>query len=127
MFPFGAFTFWLAIASRTSSRLSPEPARAAGSIWTRTAGFCPPFRVTSPTPETWEIFCARIESAKSSTWSSGIVSLLTLRVRIGVSAGLLLLYVGGTGGRCGRGGLFVVWGGGGGSAGGRRLEAALIA
>jgi hypothetical protein len=28
----------------------------------RTAGFCPPFRVTRPTPETWEIFWARIES-----------------------------------------------------------------
>ena len=39
------------------------PASAAGSTCTRTAGFCPPLSVTRPTPETCEIFCARIESA----------------------------------------------------------------
>ena len=66
--------------------------------------------VTSPTPDTWEIFCARIESAWSSTTSSGSESEVTARVRIGVSAGLLLLYVGGAG-----------------SVRGNRLEEALIA
>ncbi len=53
--------------------------------------------VTSPTPETCEIFCARIESAASSTWSSGSAREVTARVRMGVSAGLLFEYVGGDG------------------------------
>ncbi len=74
-----------------SSRLSCDPASACGSTCTRTAGFCAPFSVTRPTPETCESFCARIESAWSSTSLSGRVSELTLSVRMGVSAGLLLL------------------------------------
>ncbi len=47
--------------------------------------------VTNPTPDTCEIFCARIESAASSTCETGMVSELTDTVRTGVSAGLLLL------------------------------------
>ena len=85
---------WLTLAAtsaaRTSSSVSAVPASAAGSICTRTAGFCPPLIETRPTPDTCEIFCARIESAWSSTWSSGSESDQTARVRIGVSAGLLL-------------------------------------
>ena len=66
--------------------------------------------VTRPTPETWEIFCASTESAKSLIWGSSSVSEVTASVRIGWSAGLLLAYVGGAG-----------------SVRGRRLVAALIA
>ena len=66
--------------------------------------------MTSPTPETWEIFCARIESAASSTCETGMVSELTASESTGVSAGLLLLYVGGAG-----------------NVRGNRFEAALIA
>src|SRR5215831_13994079 len=97
MVPLGWLTFAAASAARTSSSVRPVPASADGSTWTRTAGFCPPFRVTRPTPETCEIFCARTESAKSSTWLMGRLCELTESVRTGVSAGLDLEYVGGDG------------------------------
>ncbi len=63
MLPLGWLMLAATRAARTSSRVSPVPPSATGSTWTRTAGFCPPLIVTSPTPETCEIFCARIESA----------------------------------------------------------------
>jgi len=50
-----------------------------------------PSIVTSPTPVTWLSFCASTVSARSLTFSSGSVSEVTWRVRIGVSAGLTLL------------------------------------
>ncbi len=76
---------------RTSSRLSPYEASAAGSTCTRTAGFWPPLIDTSPTPGSCEIFWARFVSARSSTLDSGSVSEVRARVKIGVSAGLTLL------------------------------------
>ncbi len=91
MLPLGWLTLAETRTCRTSSSESPVPARATGSTCTRTAGFCPPLMVTRPTPETCEIFCARMESAASSTLSSGSISELTARVRMGVSAGLDLL------------------------------------
>ena len=64
---------------------------AAGSIWTRTAGFWLPSIVTRPTPVTSLSFCAMTVSARSLTFSKGIESELICRVRMGVSAGLTLL------------------------------------
>ncbi len=78
-------------AVRTSSRVMPRAESAVGLTWTRTAGFCPPLMVTSPTPGTCEIFCARRVSAKSSTFDKGSVSEVSARVRMGASAGLDLL------------------------------------
>ena len=97
MLPAGWCTFACESTVRTSSRVRSLPASACGSTCTRTAGFCRPFSVTSPTPTTCEIFCARIESAWSSTCVSGSASEETARVSTGVSAGLLRLYVGGVG------------------------------
>ena len=56
----------------------------------RTAGRWPPLMLTSPTPGSWEIFCARRVSAKSSTCVSGMVFDVIASVRIGASAGLTL-------------------------------------
>ncbi len=50
-------------AAHVLQREARRPPSATGSTWTRTAGFWPPLIVTRPTPETCEIFCARIESA----------------------------------------------------------------
>lgn len=47
--------------------------------------------VTSPTPETCEIFCATRVSTMSSTWVIGIAFEVTASVIIGGSAGLTLL------------------------------------
>ena len=55
------------------------------------AGFCPPEMLTSPTPDSCEIFCASRVSARSCTFVSGSVSLVKLSVRIGASAGLVLV------------------------------------
>ncbi len=44
----------------------PYDASAVGFAWMRTAGFCPPLMVTSPTPGNCEIFCANVVSARSS-------------------------------------------------------------
>ena len=57
----------------------------------RTAGFCPPLMLTSPTPGSCEIFCASRVSARSSTFDSGSVLHVSASVRIGASAGLVLL------------------------------------
>ena len=62
-----------------------------GLAWIRTAGFCPPLMLTSPTPGSCEIFCASRVSARSSTCDSGIVLEVSASVRIGASAGLVLL------------------------------------
>ena len=84
-------TLAAAMEARRSSSVSPAPARASGSAWTRTAGFCRPLSVTSPTPTTCEILCARMESAWSSTAASDRDVDDTASVRIGASAGLLRL------------------------------------
>ena len=57
----------------------------------RTAGFWPPEIETSPTPGSCEIFWARRVSAKSSTFESGSVFDVSASVRIGASAGFVLL------------------------------------
>src|SRR2546430_17388926 len=69
----------------------------------RTAGFCPPLRLTRPTPGSCEIFCARRVSARSCTLVSGSTSEVSARVSTGASAGVVLLLIGGGGGG-GRGG-----------------------
>ena len=99
-----------AIAVRTCSRSMPSAASALGFTWMRTAGRCPPEMLTSPTPDTWEIFCASRVSTRSSIFGSDIESDVIDSVMIGVSAGLTLLYVGGFG-----------------RSRGRKLEPALIA
>ena len=76
---------------RRFSRLSPSDDSAAGLAWMRMAGFCPPEMLTSPTPDNCEIFCASRVSARSCTFVSGSVSLVKLSVRIGASAGLVLV------------------------------------
>src|SRR5205807_1808407 len=48
----------------------------------RTAGRWPPLMLTNPTPESWEIFCAKAVSAKSSTLESGRLSVARASVRI---------------------------------------------
>ena len=68
----------------------------------RTAGFCPPLIETRPTPGSCEIFCASAVSARSSTFDSGRELEVSARVRIGASAGLTLLYIGGFGRSAGR-------------------------
>ena len=68
-----------------------------GSTCTRTAGRWPPLIETKPTPESWEIFWARLVSARSCTRCSGSVSEVSASVSTGVSAGLALLYTGGLG------------------------------
>jgi len=85
------FTLLAATAVRTSPRVSPLAARAAGLAWMRTAGFCPPLMLTRPTPGSWEIFWANRVSAKSSTLDSGRLFEVSARVRMGASAGLILL------------------------------------
>ena len=58
--------------------------------------------VTSPTPVTWEIFCARRVSTRSSILGSGSEVDVIASVMMAVSAGLTLLYVGGLGRSRGR-------------------------
>src|SRR5262249_59738154 len=62
-----------------------------------TAGRWPPLIDTRPTPGSCEIFWARLVSARSSTRLRGKLSEGRARVRIGVSAGLTLLEMGGVG------------------------------
>jgi hypothetical protein len=47
--------------------------------------------LTSPTPGSCEIFCASRVSASSSTFGSGSVVDVSASVRIGASAGFVLL------------------------------------
>src|SRR5258706_16411877 len=89
--PLAWLTLALAIAVRRSSRLMPYAASAFGFAWMRTAGRCPPDRLTSPTPGSCEIFCAMRVSIRSCTLGSGNEFDVIARDRIGVSAGLTLL------------------------------------
>ena len=57
----------------------------------RTAGRCPPARLTRPTPGSWDNFCATRVSTRSYTSGSGMVGDVTASVSTGVSAGLTLL------------------------------------
>ena len=69
--------------------------KAAGMVeQLRTAGFAPPYVLTWPTPSTWDIFCARMESLKSYRWLLGIVSEEIDKSKISVSDGLILRYQG---------------------------------
>ena len=79
---------------RRAQVLQRQPERRqqpSGSTWMRTAGFWPPLMLTRPTPGSCEIFCASRVSARSSTFDSGSVSDVSASVRIGASAGLVLL------------------------------------
>ena len=78
-------------AVRRSSSVRPREARAVGFAWMRTAGFSPPLIDTRPTPGSCEIFGASRVSARSSTADSGSDGDERASVRIGVSAGLILL------------------------------------
>ncbi len=97
MVPLGWLTLAATSAARTSSSVRLVPASATGSTCTRTAGFWPPLSETRPTPGTWEIFCASTESARSSTCARDRLFDDNAKVRMGVSAGFDLLYVGGAG------------------------------
>ncbi len=90
------------MALRSVSMPMPTEASALVSAWMRTAGRCPPESVTRPTPVTWLIFCASRVFTRFCTSVSGMVSLLTARVRMGESAGLTLAYTGGAGRSAGR-------------------------
>ena len=83
----GELAVALEMALRTSSSERPTPASAAGSTETRTAGCCPPPTCTCPTPETWEIFCARMVLATSKICPSGTVLELRATIMIGESDG----------------------------------------
>jgi hypothetical protein len=88
--PLGELEVALASVLRTSSRESPTPASATGSTETRTAGCWAPPTNTCPTPETWEIFCARMVLATSNIWLSCIVLEVRATMRMGASAGFTL-------------------------------------
>ncbi|MCY1403546.1 hypothetical protein D9M71_187300 [compost metagenome] len=92
--PFGPLRLLAFTVLRTSSRLSPAAASAAGLARIRTAGRWPPLMLTRPTPEICEIFCARRVSTRSWICGSGMLSDITARVRIGASAGFTLLNTG---------------------------------
>ncbi len=70
---------------------SPCADSLVGFTCTRTAGFCPPLILTSPTPLNWEIRGARRVSTRSSTCDKGKVSDVMASVSTGASAGLVLL------------------------------------
>ena len=72
-------------------------ASAFGSSWTRTANFCEPKTCTWATPVIWEMRCARLVWAYSSTVYSGKVGELSARYSTGWSAGFTFLYEGGVG------------------------------
>ena len=78
---------------------SPRPSAASASTLpcTRTAGRCPPARVTRPTPLIWLIFSARRVLTMFCTSVSGRLAELMARVRMGASAGFTLAYTGGAG------------------------------
>ena len=73
--PLASLTLAEAMAERTSAMVSPAEARAEGLTCTRTAGRCPPDRVTRPTPVICEIFCASRVSTRSSSRVRGMASL----------------------------------------------------
>jgi len=80
-----------ASVARRSSAFSPSDASTVGLTRMRTAGFCPPLMLTRPTPGNCDILGARRVSARSSTLESGRSVEVKASVRIGVSAGLVLL------------------------------------
>jgi hypothetical protein len=49
--PFAWFTLAVASAARRSSKFNPRADISVGFTLIRTAGFCPPLMLTSPTPE----------------------------------------------------------------------------
>ena len=85
--PLGEFEVAVESAVRTSSIDRPTPASAPGSTETRTAGCCPPPTVTWPTPDTCEIFCARMVFAVSKSWAIGSVPDVNATIMMGASAG----------------------------------------
>ena len=89
--PLAWLTFACESAVRTSSRVRPYDESAVGFTWTRTAGFWPPLMLTRPTPGSCEIFWARRVSAGPRPSRAGSVSDVRASVRIGASAGLILL------------------------------------
>ena len=88
MVPFGLLTVMTEAALRTSSSDRPLATSLAGSICSRTAGFCSPPISTWATPWTWLMRWASLVSAASSTSVSGTAFELTARIIIGASAGL---------------------------------------
>ena len=85
--PFGELAVAVESDARTSSIDRPTPASAPGSTETRTAGCCPPPTVTCPTPDTCEIFCARMVFAVSKSWAIGSVPDVNATIMMGASAG----------------------------------------
>ena len=95
--PLAVFTLAADMAVRMSSMVRSALARAFGFTLTLMAGRSPPERVTIPTPESWESFCAMRVSARSSRRVMGKMSLVSASVMTGGSAGFTLLYTGGVG------------------------------
>ena len=67
-------------------------ASAVGLTWTRTAGFCPPLMLTSPTPEQLRDLLRQPRVGEVLDLSTAAASFeVSASVRIGASAGLVLL------------------------------------
>src|SRR3954447_11022579 len=101
MVPVGELTFQLRIAVSTSLMPIWRAASACGSSCACTAYFWLPSTWTCATPDTIEMRCAMRVSAYSSSVHGGIVVDVITRYRIGWSAGLTLVKVGGVGMPCG--------------------------
>ena len=97
MVPVGRLTFQFLSAVSTSLMPICREASACGSICTCTAYFCAPSTCTWATPLIIEMRCAMRVSAYSSRVQSGSVGEVRARYRIGWSAGLTLVKVGGVG------------------------------
>ena len=84
----------LAMAVRTSSRLTPIEAIATGLTRMRMAGCSAPLTVTSATPSTWDMRWAMMLSATSYMLLASMVFEVSARIRIGAAAGLTLRMAG---------------------------------
>ena len=88
--PLAVLELALLMAVRRLLKVMPLAASAWVLAWMRIAGFCPPSRLTSPTPVTWLIFCARRVLTMFCTSVSGSSLEVMARLITGVSAGLTL-------------------------------------
>ena len=100
--PLGVLTLAVLMAVCTLARFNPSAASWRALTCTCTAGRWPPLKLTSPTPDTCESFCASRVSAMSCNWVNGRVAEVSPRVMTGASAGLTLAYTGGDGRSVGR-------------------------
>lgn len=95
--PLAELELALLMAVRKLLSVMPLAASACVLAWMRMAGFCPPSKLTRPTPLTWLIFCASRVLTMFCTSVSGSSLEVMARLSTGVSAGLTLAYTGGAG------------------------------